>query len=448
MKKILFGMNNTGFGEIGSVFRNSKFDVVESPISFVNMLNDGIERFEPDVVLISMIRIGFDSQEKNEQEKELIDFIYSVRKSDNSNLRIGIITQYDNPKNSLFLNAITQLGVWDIYNIPDNNGTLNLQGISRGLSMVMNPDTFIELIGERDSSANLKSLFEDTNELESKDRKIAQLESKNELLDNQNTELLEEISALKNRIAESNKNVSKKKSKNSSIVVNKQKRIPSTKQIQKPKHVEKSKVPKNLKKNSSKSRFFLIGILITALICAGCIYWLQFSAKANSKPSLSSYLNKKEYVNAVSTYPKEVKKIENDLLDDESIDITEKKIDIKRIESINNDPTVKFDNAFFEKNYKKALNIYQNNTDEFGSLSDVRRKELGLCYSQVNEYSLALDVTDKLDDDELKNYIRNRQIAYQNIQEEQSALNHEGLNDLDKMKLNQMIKKNKKTLEN
>lgn len=448
MKKILFGMNNTGFGEISSVFRNSKFDIVESPISFVNMLNDGIERFEPDMVLISMIRIGFDSQDKNEQEKELIDFIYSVRKSDNPNLRIGIITQYDNPKNSLFLNAITQLGVWDIYNIPDNNGTLNLQGISRGLSMDINPDTFIELIGERDSSKNLKSLFEDTNELESKDRKIAQLESKNELLDNQNSDLLEEISVLKSRLADSKKSVSKKKSKTRPVVSNKQKRIPSTKEIQKQKHIEKSKGPKKPRKNGSKSRVLLIGILIIALICVGCIYWLQFSAKANSKPSLSSYLNKKEYVNAVSTYPKDVKKIENDLLDDESIDITEKKSDIKRIESINNDPTVKFDNAFFEKNYKKALSIYQNNTDEFGSLTDVRRKELGLCYSQVNEYSLALDVTDKLDDDELKNYIRNRQIAYQNIQEEQSALNHEGLNDLDKMKLNQMIKKNKKILEN
>lgn len=448
MKKILFGMNNTGFGEISSVFRNSKFDIVESPISFVNMLNDGIERFEPDMVLISMIRIGFDSQDKNEQEKELIDFIYSVRKSDNPNLRIGIITQYDNPKNSLFLNAITQLGVWDIYNIPDNNGTLNLQGISRGLSMDINPDTFIELIGERDSSKNLKSLFEDTNELESKDRKIAQLESKNELLDNQNSDLLEEISVLKSRLADSKKSVSKKKSKTRPVVSNKQKRIPSTKEIQKQKHIEKSKGPKKPRKNGSKNRVLLIGILIIALICVGCIYWLQFSAKANSKPSLSSYLNKKEYVNAVSTYPKDVKKIENDLLDDESIDITEKKSDIKRIESINNDPTVKFDNAFFEKNYKKALSIYQNNTDEFGSLTDVRRKELGLCYSQVNEYSLALDVTDKLDDDELKNYIRNRQIAYQNIQEEQSALNHEGLNDLDKMKLNQMIKKNKKILEN
>lgn len=157
MKKILFGMNNTGFGEISSVFRNSKFDIVESPISFVQTLNDAIERFKPDMLLISMIRIGFESQDKGEQEKELIDFIYSVRKSDNANLRIGIITQYDTPKESSFLNAITQLGVWDIYNITDNNGTLNLQGISRGLSMEMNPDTFIELIGERDPTENNKS---------------------------------------------------------------------------------------------------------------------------------------------------------------------------------------------------------------------------------------------------------------------------------------------------
>ena len=448
MKKILFGMNNTGFGEISSVFRNSKFDIVESPISFVQTLNDAIERFKPDMLLISMIRIGFESQDKGEQEKELIDFIYSVRKSDNANLRIGIITQYDTPKESSFLNAITQLGVWDIYNITDNNGTLNLQGISRGLSMEMNPDTFIELIGERDPTENNKSLFEDNNERESRDRKIAQLESEKELLENHVGELLDEISSLKSKVVESNINVTKKKYKNSSSVSNKKKSIPATKREQKQKHAERNKVPKKTKTKKSKSTAYVIVILVIAVICAGCIYWFQFSAKANSKPSLSSYLDKKEYVNAVSTYPEDVKKIENDLLNDESLDIAERKSNVKRIESINTDPTVKFDNEFFQKNYKKALSIYKNNSDEFGSLSDVRRKELGLCYSQVNEYSLALDVTDQLDDTELKNYIKNRKIAYQNIQEEQSALNHEGLNELDKMKLNQMIKKNKKILEN
>lgn len=447
MKKILFGMNNTGFGEISSVFRTSKFDIVESPISFVQMLNDAIDRFEPDMLLISMIRIGFESQNKDDQEKELLEFVYNVRRGENSNLRIGLITQYAKPSDSLFLNAITQLGVWDIYNIPDGNGTLNLQGISRGLSTKMNPDTFIGLIGERGSSENTASLFDNKNELESKNKRIAQLEAEND-------DMLKEIYSLKEKIANSNNNTPQKKYTNSPHTVNKGQHSPAVKQKPREKSIEKIKKPKRPKhtkkpKNSKGlNKIIIIGILIAAVIFVSWIFWYQYSAKANNKPTLSSYLEKKEYVSAVKNYPKDVKKIEDDLLNDESIEITKKKNTVKIIESINDNPTVKFDSEFFEKNYAKALEIYLKNDEEFGSLSDARRKELGLCYAQVNRYELALDVTEQLNDSELTSYIKNRYTAYQNIQDEESALSHEGLNDLDKMKLNQMIKKNKKILEN
>lgn len=209
---------------------------------------------------------------------------------------------------------------------------------------------------------------------------------------------------------------------------------------------QRNSKPKNQKKKKHSHRKVIIGsIAAIALLSLGAGFagtnYKQTSAKqVSSTPSLTTLINKQEFTRAAKTYPQQVNKIDDAIINNENIKGNAKKNEIDEVyqNTSNITPTVTFDHAFFNHNFKNVIAT----SNKIKNLSKTRKVMLSFSYLATGNVNQAQQIANEVGSSSLNERIQ----LYQQLKDENQKLNDKlnqgNLSDTDKSNVQNAINQN------
>lgn len=214
------------------------------------------------------------------------------------------------------------------------------------------------------------------------------------------------------------------------------------------KEVTKTREQRSSKANKIKKhahhKVIIGSIAVIALLTLGASFAGSHkdtnAKKVSSTPSLTTLLNKQEFIRAVKTYPKEVNKIDDAIINNKNIKGNDKKKEIDEVYQNTSTitPTVTFDHAFFNHNFRKAIVT----SNKIKHLSKIRKVMLSFSYLATGNINKAQQIANEVDSSSLNERIQlYRQLKDEN-QKLNDKLNQANLSDSDKSNVQNAINQN------
>ena len=453
MKKILLVMDGGLAEKFHSIIESNSqtLEVLPQSVPLFRNLIPSLKHFKPDIVFILMSRVEF---ETSNHKAEVLKTIYQIKTDPElSNLRIAIQTKAGG--NDPFLAKLASYQVYDIFSTHGDSfmdmGKLmrqlsepaNLKNVKDYLKIPFSDDSF-----ETQSSDTLSPMKK---ELKKKKKQEALKEVKPKS-DQQEIKPRKQVSNT-NKITTNNQKrsssvpakqihtndtptteVSKPKQK-----LIKKKKATSFKQI---KPLKKREEREALKPHKRRRKKWLIPL---SVLCFLLILFVGIKALGNpvaNTPSFDSLINQGEYAKAAQTYPSKAAEAENKMLQDSNVN--DKAGTAASIMSYTDSDAVKFDNAYFNGQFNKVIDIYDDSSSPYlTNLNSERKTMLAYSYMKTGDIGDAKQTADGLGNDQLNEKIE----AYQKFKEANKILEDKikngNLSPQDVKKAKHQIKQNK-----
>lgn len=462
MKKVLLAMDEGMAGQLRTIFEDNSqaLKVLPQSVPFFRSIKPSLIRFKPDILFIAMYRLKYDHPDKIKDE--LAKCIYDIKTDQQfSNVRIALQTNL--PADDPFLKKVASYQVYDIFTPAGNGGNIDMLAVISQLSKPANMKNVerylsIEAPVEYHSVTKAKSHTAkydkekvadkpEVKEEKTKDTKPAdKLKPKTKQIVQKSTPPAKEIKTpvieenAKNHDDNGAGDIKKKKLKK----IKAHKRKPKEHKVK----ISRPHKPKNKGKLSSShwKPKLLIALLIVCILFVGGFAISRMSKGTVNTTPYSSLISQKKYVEAASTYPSKAVSAENAMLADSSIknksDYTDSIAD-----SSSADP-IRFDDAYFNGDFDKVVDIYENsNSEDLIHLNRARRTMLAYSYMKTNDIEDAKEIAKPLNNQQLNQKID----AYSQFLKSNSVLKRKikngNLSDADKHKAEIEIKKNKRAME-
>lgn len=453
MKKILLVMDGGLAEKFHSIIESNSqtLEVLPQSVPLFRNLIPSLKHFKPDIVFILMSRVEF---ETSNHKAEVLKTIYQIKTDPElSNLRIAIQTKAGG--NDPFLAKLASYQVYDIFSTHGDSfmdmGKLmrqlsepaNLKNVKDYLKIPFSDDSFEtqssdtlspmkkELKKKKKQEA-LKEVKPKSDHQEIKPRK--QVSNTNKITTNNQ----KRSSSVPAKQIHTNDTLTTEVSKSKQKLI-KKKKAPSFKQI---KPLKKREEREALKPHKRRRKKWLIPL---SVLCFLLILFVGIKALGNpvaNTPSFDSLINQGEYVKAAQTYPSKAAEAENKMLQDSNV--KDKAGTAASIMSYTDSDAVKFDNAYFNGQFNKVIDIYDDSSSPYlTNLNSERKTMLAYSYMKTGYIGDAKQTADGLGNDQLNEKIE----AYQKFKEANKILEDKikngNLSPQDVKKAKHQIKQNK-----
>lgn len=170
------------------------------------------------------------------------------------------------------------------------------------------------------------------------------------------------------------------------------------------------------------------------------------SASVSSQPSFSTLLKEREYVKAAKQYPKRAVEAENGMLQDSDVD--DKSDEANKISNYSNAEPIQLDNAYFNKDFAKVVDLWHESSDKnISDPIDERRVMISYSLMKCNKFSEAKMVAKPLSSDAMEKRIGIYQQFYNANKILENKLKNGDLSEKDQLKAKKQIEENKKAMD-
>lgn len=170
------------------------------------------------------------------------------------------------------------------------------------------------------------------------------------------------------------------------------------------------------------------------------------SASVSSQPSFSTLLKEREYVKAAKQYPKRAVEAENGMLQDSDVD--DKSDEANKISNYSNAEPIQLDNAYFNKDFAKVVDLWHESSDKnISDPIDERRVMISYSLMKCNKFSEAKMVAKPLSSDAMEKRIGIYQQFYNANKILENKLKNGDLSEKDQRKAKKQIEENKKAMD-
>lgn len=170
------------------------------------------------------------------------------------------------------------------------------------------------------------------------------------------------------------------------------------------------------------------------------------SASVSSQPSFSTLLKEREYVKAAKQYPKRAVEAENGMLQDSDVD--DKSDEANKISNYSNAEPIQLDNAYFNKDFAKVVDLWHESSDKnISDPIDERRVMISYSLMKCNKFSEAKMVAKPLSSDAMEKRIGIYQQFYNANKILENKLKNGNLSEKDQRKAKKQIEENKKAMD-
>ena len=174
------------------------------------------------------------------------------------------------------------------------------------------------------------------------------------------------------------------------------------------------------------------------------------AAVEKKKPSLNSLLKNGDYDVAAKYYPKQVEKIDNELIDSQ---VDDKAYFTKKIYATTHSPIAKFDNSYFTGEYQELVDTFDSAQKENikalnqDTISNKRRLMLAYSCMKIGKFDEAKDFAEPLKSEDFTKRIKVYEKFYKANQILKDKLLNKKLSDNKKDKILEQIDKNNEILD-
>lgn len=516
----------------------NQLSLTDSIISLTHSIVGAVERYKPDILLISPFTLSYDSPNTDD---ELIESIYTIRANPSiAGTRIAtILKQGDNDE---LISRLSGLNVWDIFQ-PENNqlnfkkilkqlcnpaSIKNIEGIVNAKRAIQSPpveqlsqqyaaqseespiasDTGL-VIGDADSAEieslkkelaqarrreselassmdvkavdrseydELRKLVEDkvnaaslTDSLTSQfsqimnnyDKQQKKLDLLSKTVKDQNRLLAE--SDLKNgtpsqlnELRKENSNLRQKLGQANSKISWLQANAKSQSMMGPDEEDDQVSSRKGLGTGSMWIVMAMVAVLLIVIMLSVVMVHSMnrssynsaesSSASVSSQPSFSTLLKEREYVKAAKQYPKRAVEAENGMLQDSDVD--DKSDEANKISNYSNAEPIQLDNAYFNKDFAKVVDLWHESSDKnISDPIDERRVMISYSLMKCNKFSEAKIVAKPLSSNTMEKRIGIYQQFYNANKILENKLKNSDLSEKDQRKAKKQIEENEKAME-
>lgn len=393
---------------------SNDLEVVKN-ISIFHSVKQALARYKPDILYLALNRIQYDS--KN-HKREILKAIYDIKTS-NVNLRIAI--QANLPKNDPFLKELATRGVYDIFPLQGQSGRLDMYSVVEQLSKPANIKNVSQYLSIKGAAPQSKKFKPKPSPQVNQHRPVKRKSRPREEPSNKINE------KRSGKIRHDDEFVQPRKNKKH--------------KLKQPRRRNKSK-----ESGEHRGRKTLVSILILLIILGSMLTVLR--SCGNKKMQTTSYdtlISEGKYSDAASAYPSKAVNTENKMLNDPNV--KDKSSVADDIAEYSNADPIMFDEAYFQGNFKKAVDIYNSsNSQEMLKLSSARKTMLAYSYMKTGQVQSARDAARGLHNKQLNQKID----AYANFQQANEMLKAKiksgNLSPQDVNKAKKQIKENKQAM--
>lgn len=201
----------------------------------------------------------------------------------------------------------------------------------------------------------------------------------------------------------------------------------------------------------------IVGLLIVAVTMAVMLSALprnssgqgsssSASTSVSSQPSFSTLLKEGEYVKAAKQYPKRAVEAENGMLQDSDVD--DKSDEANKISNYSNAEPIQLDNAYFNKEFPKVVDLWHESSDKnISDPIDERRVMISYSLMKCNKFSEAKTVAKPLNSESLEKRISVYQQFYNTNAILENKLKNGNLSRKDQQKARKQIEENKEAMD-
>lgn len=405
---------------------NSENLRVIKTISIFHSLRQSIERYDPDIVYLVMNRVHYD---RKDHKKAVLDTVYNLKTdSQFAHLRIAIQTNL-NPHDP-FLKDLATHGIYDIFNLQGQNGHLDLYSTVNQLSEPANLGNVSQYLSLNDQVVSPK-----TPEASKKPQSEA----------NKTSRTLREPPQNDNKIAHKKKRVLPKPNREKAINTEElTSQLRGRRKLKKERHRSRQK---RVVKPRRSHRGVIVVVLLVIVIISGSLGFLRSCGNETVKTTqpYSQLISQKKYSEAAQSYPSKAVQTENTMLNDSGV--KDKAGVSAEVSQYSDDDAIKFDNAYFDGQFKKAIRIYSRSTNNnLLHLNKSRKTMLAYSYMKAGRVNDAKRLAKQLNNRQLNQKI----IAYGKFQEANNILEKKiksgQLNSSDIKKAKKQIKVNKQAM--
>ena len=172
----------------------------------------------------------------------------------------------------------------------------------------------------------------------------------------------------------------------------------------------------------------------------------SISSSASAKPTFTTLIKEQEYAKAAKEYPTRAVEAENQMLLDSDVD--NKSDEANKISNYSNAEPIQLDNAYFEKDFAKVVDLWHESTDKnITDPIDQRRVMIAYSLMKCNEFSEAKKVAKPLDSSGLNQRIEAYQQFYDANKILENKLKNGNLSKKDQEKAKKQIEENKEAMD-
>lgn len=456
-KKILLVMDGGLAEKFHSIIKSNSqtLEVLPQNVPLFRNLIPSLKHFKPDIVFILMSRVDF---ETSDHKSEVLKTIYQIKTDPElSNLRIAIQTKAG--INDPFLAKLASYQVYDIFST-HGDSFMDMNKLMRQLSEPANLKNVKDYLkipfaeGSLTSHSQRNPVKLNDGSKEGLERTKASKKSKetDKQPSQQSQQTNKPIEEKFDKLSSKSKRISSNTLDQSSFNTNSSiAKVSKPKQkIKKKKNTSSFKRIKPIKREEredftyrkKKRKRWLISLSIVGFLF---ILFMGIKALGNpviNTPSFDSLISQGEYAKAAQTYPSKATEAENKMLEDSNV--KDKAGTAASILNYTDSDTVKFDNAYFNGQFKKVIDIYNDsNTSDLANLNSERKTMLAYSYMKTGDISDAKQVANGLGNTQLNEKIE----AYQKFKDANKTLKEKirsgNLSPQDVNKAKQQIKQNK-----
>lgn len=429
MKTVLLAMQEKTADAVTPFIESEDLRILGENVDYLRHIEEMVGKTSPDILLINVSHLFYDTDNVAVNNSSLLEVIKNLTKK-GAQLRIALMTNFDDPKKSSFLAKAVSMGVWDVFN---NSGSgIKLEALTKQLSAESNYDNVSNLVSEINQVETARSEpLVKRKKSESKRSVLVSLpnEDKNHQQDALTTDHVDGGEPLNPELAKHTGGVQQSRKKQKKNRLNEQKNIFS-----------RFKLNKSVLKRTLVSLGALI--LIATLFFVGKSVINSWTAK----PSFDTLLQKQEYQTAVKYYPEKAKTVEDFILN--NVSPADEKSAINSVYKVSNNKFVNFDYYFFNKKYEKLIFLYESQSNStYKHLSNNRQIMLGYSYMKTADFTKAMYFANLSHSSDLKDRIKKFKVLYNANAILEKNLGNKKLNTKDQIAAKKIISQNKVAMD-
>lgn len=371
--------------------------VLNKPVVTLHNCKASLQKFKPDILLLSTNSINYDTKDK---KNELLSTIFEIRSDPNLNkIRLAIITDLN--EKDPFLKKLATLQVADIFLSKGPEGQVNISQIAEQLAKpanLLNISRFLSLEDNHESGFRNENI--ETKPLETIRGNKFGTYNPTSNFENSYTSYkrLSSVPDIRNNL-QSNSGNSRPKE-----LINYRENYRNQSELLKTQN--KKEVPKTRKNKEKRTIFELNSVVKVALVVITVLGLLTaaFSVIVSNKgredsqntiPSFSALISDGYYDKAAQYYPKRAIESENAML---KSDIKDKAEMADKISQYVTSDVITFDKAYFDEDYQTVVDTYRASTDSnFSKLSKQRRLMLAYSLMKTGDINNAMLIAKPLE---------------------------------------------------